>query len=103
MIISICSIQRHGQGVYANKDKGVIYEGLWDSDKYHGQGSKTYPNGSVYTGTPSLVSLLLPLLASHSPSCPVSHSLSSLAFLSPSSPDSLSPFSLCALAEFFVM
>ncbi len=39
----------NGQGTYTYPD-GSVYTGQWENDKFNGQGTFTYSDGSVYTG-----------------------------------------------------
>jgi hypothetical protein len=42
-------IKRHGFGVYV--DNGTVYDGQWQDDAMHGEGSITFDTGASYTGS----------------------------------------------------
>ena len=41
---------RYGMGTLKYYD-GMIYNGKWKKDMYHGMGEFTWPNGNFYKGT----------------------------------------------------
>ena len=43
-------VPSHGHGMFSSKELGIMYEGEFLENKYHGKGTYTYENGAKFTG-----------------------------------------------------